>query len=118
MVWDVEGNAGRERFFVNPSKSHTLKYPANRNKECAGDIYMYDDKIEDSRKATHLGIVRNVNGKPDIDEKISLGRKTAYSLMGAGFHGGGGLKALQNGYIWSTFVVPRLLYGLEALLLS
>ena len=32
MVWDVEGNAGRERFFVNPSKSHTLKYPANRNK--------------------------------------------------------------------------------------
>ena len=28
------------------------------------------------------------------------------------------MKALQNGYIWSTFVVPRLLYGLEALLLS
>ena len=51
---------------------------------------MYNDRIEDSRKAAHLGIVRNVNGKPDIDEKISLGRKTAYSLMGAGFHGGGG----------------------------
>ena len=79
---------------------------------------MYDDKIEDSKKATHLGIVRNVNGKPYIDEKISLGRKTAYSLMGAGFHGVGRLNALQNGYIWSTFVVPRLLYGLEALLLS
>ena len=30
MVWDVEGNAGRERFFVNPSKSHTLKYPATK----------------------------------------------------------------------------------------
>ena len=28
------------------------------------------------------------------------------------------MKALQNGYIWSTFVVPRLFYGLEALLLS
>ena len=27
-------------------------------------------------------------------------------------------KGRQNGYIWSTFVVPRLLYGLEALLLS
>ena len=23
MVWDVEDNASRERFFVNPSKSHT-----------------------------------------------------------------------------------------------
>ena len=38
-------------------------------------------------------------------------------------HGGGfswerGLKPSQNGYIWSTFVVPRLLYGLEALLIK
>ena len=30
----------------------------------------------------------------------------------------GGLKPSPNGYIWSTFVVPRLLYGLEALLLK
>ena len=28
-----------------------------------------------------------------------------------------GLKASQNGHIWTTFVVPRLLYGFEALLL-
>ena len=68
------------------------------------------------------GVIRltahSTNGKPNIDEKISLGRKTAYSLMGAGFHGGGGLKPSQNGDIWSTFIVPRLLYGLEALLLN
>ena len=118
MVWDVGDNAGRERFFVNPSKSHTLKHPSNRKKECQGEIFMYNDKIENSNSATHLGIVRNINGKPDIDEKINLGRKTAYSLMGAGFHGGGGLKPSQNGYILSTFVVLRLLYGLEALLLT
>ena len=62
--------------------------------------------------------MRNVNGKPAIEEKINLGRKTAYSLMGAGFHGGGGLKLSQTGYIWSTFVVPRLLYGLGSILLS
>ena len=31
---------------------------------------------------------------------------------------GEGLKQSQNGYIWSTFVVPRLLYGLESILLS
>ena len=51
---------------------------------------MYNDKIKNSNSATHLGIVRNVDGKPDIDEKINLSRKTAYSLMGVGFHGGGG----------------------------
>ena len=69
---------------------------------------MYNDRIENSNTATHLGIARNVNGKPEIGEKINLGRKTAYSLMGAGLHGGGGLKPLQNGYIWSTFVVIEI----------
>ena len=50
---------------------------------------MYNDRIEDSKSATHLGIVRNVTGKPDIEEKISLGRKTAYSLMWQVFMGEG-----------------------------
>ena len=75
-------------------------------------------KIKDNRSATHLGIVWNVNGKPDIEEKINLGRKTAYSLMGTCFHGVGGLKPSQNWYIWSIYVVPRLLYGLESILFS
>ena len=33
--------------------------------------------------------------------------------MDAGFHGGNGLRAAHTGHIWSTFVIPRLLYGLE-----
>ena len=52
-----------------------------------------------------------------IEEKVSIGRKTAYSLMGAGFHSGNGLKVCLNGFLWSTFVLPRMIYGLEALLL-
>ena len=43
MVWDIEDNAGRERFFVNPSESHTLKHPSNKKKECPGEIFMYND---------------------------------------------------------------------------
>ena len=50
---------------------------------------MYDDKIKNSNYATHLGITYSINGKPSMDEKISLGRKTVYSLLGAGFHGVG-----------------------------
>ena len=97
MVWDVEDNAGRERFIVNPSKSHALKYLSNKRKENDEDIFMYNKKIKDSKSATHLGIVRNVNGKPDIEQKINLGRKIAYSLMGAGFHGVGGSNHLRTG---------------------
>ena len=35
--------------------------------------------------------------------------------MGAGFHSVNGLKTFHNGYMWSTFVVPRVIYGLETL---
>ena len=38
----------------------------------------------------HLGIVRDASGKPDVEANISLGRKTADCVMGAGFHWGGG----------------------------
>ena len=97
VVWDVEDNAGRERFIVNPPKSHALKYLSSKRKENDEDIFMYNKKIKDSKSATHLGIVRNVNRKTDIEEKINLSRKTAYSLMGAGFHGGGGSNHLRTG---------------------
>ena len=69
MVWDVEDNAGRERFFVNPSKSHTLKHPSNKKKECPGEIFMYNDKIKNSNSATHHGIVKNVDGNQILMRK-------------------------------------------------
>ena len=40
----------------------------------------------------HLGISRHVKEKANIEEKINLGRKTANSLMGSGFHSVNGLK--------------------------
>ena len=50
---------------------------------------------------------------PDHCLTFYLGRKVAYSLMGMGFHSVNGLKTCLNGHIWTTFVVPRLVYGLE-----
>ena len=111
-------NASRERYFVNLSKSLILKYTVKNRQTEDTDIYMYNEKIKDSKSATHLGIVRDVSGRVEFEGKHSLGRKTAYSLMDAGFHGGTGLKPSQNGHIWATSIVPRLLYGLEALLLK
>ena len=35
--------------------------------------------------------------------------------MGAGFHSINGLKQCINGKLWPTYVIPRLLYGLEVL---
>ena len=51
------------------------------------DVFLGDTRVDVSASATHLGINRSTSQAVDIEGKISLGRKTAYSLMGAGFHG-------------------------------
>ena len=71
-----------------------------------------------SNSIVHLGIQTDITGKVYIEGRIDLRRKSVYSLMGAGFHWGNGLRAAQNGHIWSTFVIPRLLYGLKVQLLK
>ena len=117
MLWDVENNTSRERYCVNPTKSCCLCYSPIRNMQTA-DLYIAGDKILCQECTVHLGISRNVKYKANIEEKISTGRKTAYSLMRAGFNSVNGLKTCLNGHIWSTFVVPRLVYGLEVLTLQ
>jgi hypothetical protein len=38
-----------------------------------------------------------------------------YSFMGAGLHGINGINPLMAWKLWRTFVVPRMLYGIETL---
>ena len=78
---------------------------------------MAEDVIPYEQSTTHLGLRRDTTDRPCIEEKVSIGHKAAYSLMGAGFHSGNGLKVSLNGFLWSTFVLPRMINGLEALLL-
>ena len=49
------------------------------------------------------------------EERIQDGRRAAYSLYGAGFHGLNGLNPKTSIRIWKVFVVPRLLHGLEVI---
>ena len=45
-------------------------------------------------QCNHLGIFRDIKQKVNIEEKISLGRKKAYTLLGVGLHSGNGQKKL------------------------
>ena len=106
------------KILCKPIKKHYLTVPF-----CQGgsvehpEILMAEDVIPYEQSTTHLGLRRDTSDRPCIEEKVSIGSKTAYSLMGAGFHSGNGLKVCLNGFLWSTFVLPRMIYGLEALLL-
>ena len=67
---------------------------------------------------THLGVDRYTSYPRFIEDLISLARRTAYSLFGAGFHGLNGLPPLVCKKICQLYVLPCLIFGLEAMKLS
>ena len=107
--------AGKNKYGIHPTKSCVLTY-SNGHKGMENATYtMGEDQVQQSYQTKHLGIFRETSQKLNIEEKVNLKRRTAYSLMGAGFHSINGLKQSVNGKLWSTYVIPRLLYGLEVL---
>ena len=113
----VSSYARRERYQIHPDKSHlvtfNLKHPV--------PIIIAGKEVSPSEQAIHLGIPRHSNTlSPDtiVKERLSCGRKTAYSLMGTGFHGVNGLSPKISLHIYEMYVLPRVLYGLEATILK
>ena len=53
-----------------------------------------------------------------VDDRIASIRGCAYSLMGVGLHGENGGNPRVSFSRWSTYVSPRLTYGLGVLILS
>ena len=78
-------------------------------------VPLYGTPVTTEDQTLHLGVHRSTKCTPNTGEKINLGRRTAYSLMGAGFHGKSGLKQSIKASIWMKYVVQRLTYGLEVL---
>ena len=69
---------------------------------------------------THLGLARTSDGKSNMAVKkgIQTGRRAAYKLMGAGLSGINGMSPLYSRCLVTTYVIPCLLYGLEAMVLD
>lgn len=107
----VKYYANEHHYGINPSKSASLSY----NTQLQPLFHMSDSDIPYPEEYTHLGIVRNQNNQLNVDERIQTARKTAYALMGAGFHGKDGLAPHVSYHIWETYVIPRMLYGLEVI---
>ena len=81
----------------------------DKNSQC--DIVFGEEPISKVQSATHLGIHREVSGRPDINEKVQLGRSTTYSPIGAGVYGGSDLCLVMSAHLWRIYVVHRVLYG-------
>ena len=68
----------------------------------------------------HLGIIRSEKNEcnKNIEARIVNARRTKYALMGSGFHGTNGIGAVTCYKIYYTYVLPKLINGLEVLQLK
>jgi hypothetical protein len=75
---------------------------------------MKDTILSNVETATHLGIQRSKTDKETIkntvNENIKKARRTAHSLMFAGFHGNNGLDPSTSIHILKTYVIPTITY--------
>ena len=115
MVKQVEDFSNDNRYRINPTKSNIIQY--NSKSEFVKPI-LQDQIIDQTSETIHLGVFRKQRGKPNIPEHIARGRRTVYSLMGAGCHGKTGISQSLKAHLWSTYVVPRFVYGLETIPLT
>ena len=87
--------------------------PLNQDdKDSQTDIRFGDKSIPKVQSTVHLGIHRQTNGRPDVTQKVQLGRRTLLSMMGAGIYGGPGLSPVVYVHLWKTFMIPCVKYGL------
>jgi hypothetical protein len=117
MLNIVSRYAKEHHYLIHPVKTQLVdcsKTPSNY------DWVMNDNKLKITNQSEHLGVIRADKNetKANIETNIQTARRTKYALMGSGFHGTNGLHPQISYKIYKTYVIPKLIYGLEILPLN
>ncbi|VDI58367.1 Hypothetical predicted protein [Mytilus galloprovincialis] len=115
-------SAGDHRFQIHPVKSNTIiknitKQKSENFNNNLDSLKLGQNDIDINSETTHLGLKRTTSddSKINVDERITLARRTLYSLIKSGVHGTNGLNPRTSVKIYQIYVIPRLLYGLETI---
>ena len=117
MLDDAFSYATENSYKIHPSKSTVTQLigPATEQLELA----LGNERITNTESFVHLGMTwTQGSSSPSTDEKISLGRRTAYMLIGSGIHGTDGLNPIISLHIMKTQILPRMTHGIEATLIK
>ena len=108
----------RERYGINAQKSAEVDLAEDKTATSHGTLTLGEEPIEPSLSEVHLGVDCNPAGTLDIAAKVQTGRRTMYTLMGAGAYGCSGMTPLLVAHLWKIHALPRMTYGLEVFELS
>ncbi|CAC5424816.1 unnamed protein product [Mytilus coruscus] len=122
VKWQGDTSLSDHRFLIHPVKSNTIvksvnKRTSERIQQTTENFTLGDKIMEFKSETTHLGLKRTTSEetKINITDRISLARRTLYSLIKTGVHGTNGLNPRTSCKIYQGYVIPCLLYGLETL---
>ena len=109
--------AAERRYCINASKSAILITGHQNDSTPRLDWTLNDKPVPIKEEATHLGISRTPSASSGklVEERISTGRRTLYALMGSGIHGTNGIGISKCLQVYTTYVLPVVLHGLESL---
>ena len=117
--------AQTHKYKIHPIKSNIAVIGPKSYRQFWKDVSPWtigDKKLPVVDCTTHLGITRDVS-KHDpvsshITDKLSVGIRTAYALMGSGLHCLNGLHPCVSLHIYNTYIIPRMISGLESVVIS
>lgn len=117
--------ANQERYIIHPQKSVVGIYNESSEwinilKEC-DMFHLGDSTMPVVTEFQHLGLTRYTTPRGNVvlaNERVKLGRRTNYAMMGIGFHGANGLPPLVSIRLYHCYVLPRILCGLESIRLT
>ena len=116
-----EEYALKEHYSISETKTKLMNLNANNVNSSYQDCFLNGKALGTAEEYKHIGVTRYSNlkiaNKCLVEERITSARRTAYALMGAGFHGHNGLNPKVSRTIYNLYVLPRLLYGLETVIL-
>ncbi len=114
-----------EKYQLQPAKCKVVLYPPKGHmgilRAHTLNFTLGDSSIEVVESAPHLGLVRDskTSGAAEsVKQNLKKASGALYCRMGAGVYGEKGLNPVTLYFIYRTYVLPVLTYGLEALILD
>ena len=114
MLQIQKNHAKKEKYVISETKSTVLSINSKESEE----FILNGTTLKQADSVVHLGITRENQSKfgtsTIVQERICTARRATYAMMGAGLYGVNGINPTASLHLIRTYIVPRLLYGLEA----
>ena len=105
-------------YVIHPEKSSVTELIGDTNQNQLA-WKLGESNLNKTQTFTHLGLEwSSGNLSPNIEGRIKIARRATYALMGTRLHGANGRSPAVAVKIINTYVIPRLLYILDAVVLN